>query len=97
MNVVRVWNVYRNKYDGCINLLIIHFQVMSAPFGGGTMGGGTVEETPLAHACSRGFLEIARLLVHMGANVNYLCSVSPAIKMLGYGSFYFLSSQGKLD
>ena len=37
--------------------------------------GGTVEETPLAHACSRGFLGIVELLIDSGSDVNYLCSV----------------------
>ena len=38
--------------------------------------GGTVEETPLSHACARGFLDIAELLIQNQADVNYLCSVS---------------------
>ncbi len=36
---------------------------------------GEVEETPLAHACACGYLEIAELLISLGADVNYLCSV----------------------
>ena len=48
---------------------------MSGPFSVGTMGDGTVEETPLAHACARGFLKIVELLIQKGADMNYLCSV----------------------
>ncbi len=38
-------------------------------------GRDTVEETPLAHACARGFLGIVELLVSKGAKLNYRCSV----------------------
>ena len=34
-----------------------------------------MEETPLAHACAKGFLDIVELLVLYGADLNYLCSV----------------------
>lgn len=37
---------------------------------------GSVEETPLAAACARGFKRIAEFLIECGANVNYKCSVS---------------------
>ena len=37
---------------------------------------GSHEETPLASACARGYRDVAELLIHNGANVNYLCSVS---------------------
>jgi len=37
---------------------------------------GSVEETPLASACARGYRDIAELLIYNGANVNYLCSGS---------------------
>ena len=37
--------------------------------------GGSVQETPLAHACARGFQDIAELLIQNKANVNFLCSV----------------------
>ena len=37
---------------------------------------GSVEETPLAHACGRGDLEMAKLLVAHGADINRLCAVS---------------------
>ncbi len=37
--------------------------------------GGEVEETPLAHACGRGFLGIVQVLIEKGANANFLCSV----------------------
>ncbi len=36
---------------------------------------GEVEETPLAHACARGFLKIVQVLIKKGANANFLCSV----------------------
>jgi len=36
---------------------------------------GSVEETPLASACARGYRDIAELLIYSGANINYLCSV----------------------
>jgi len=35
---------------------------------------GSVEETPLASACARGYRDIAELLIYSGANINYLCS-----------------------
>lgn len=38
--------------------------------------GGCVEVTPLADACARGFLNVAKTLLEHGANVNYMCSVS---------------------
>ena len=37
---------------------------------------GSHEETPLASACARGYRDVAELLIHNGANVNFLCSVS---------------------
>lgn len=37
---------------------------------------GFVEETPLAHACARGYLDMVKLLISHKANVNYKCSVS---------------------
>ena len=37
---------------------------------------GFVEETPLAHACARGFLDIVKLLLSHKADVNFKCSVS---------------------
>ena len=42
---------------------------------------GSMEETPLAAACSRGSKRIAEFLIQCGANVNYKCSVSIAIKL----------------
>jgi ankyrin repeat protein len=40
---------------------------------------GSVEETPLSHACARGFLDITDYLIQNNADVNYLCggTVSP--------------------
>ena len=35
---------------------------------------GSVEETPLAHACARGFEKLINLLIDHGANVNFKCS-----------------------
>ena len=35
---------------------------------------GSVEETPLAHACARGLEKIVTLLIDRGANVNFMCS-----------------------
>ncbi len=43
---------------------------------------GEVEETPLAHACARGFLEIVKVLIEKGANVNFLCSVCHYIVLM---------------
>ena len=40
---------------------------------------GSVEETPLAHACGRGDLEMAKLLVAHGADINRLCAVSSSM------------------
>lgn len=37
---------------------------------------GFVEETPLAHACACGYLDMVKLLISHKANVNYKCSVS---------------------
>ena len=37
---------------------------------------GFIEETPLGHACARGFLTIVKLLISYGADVNFMCSVS---------------------
>ena len=37
---------------------------------------GFVEETPLAHACARGFLNIVKLLINSEVDVNFKCSVS---------------------
>ena len=48
---------------------------------------GSVEETPLAAACARGFKRIAEFLIQCGANVNYKCSVSIAIEMHVTSSF----------
>jgi len=42
---------------------------------------GSVEETPLAAACARGFKRIAEFLIQCGANVNYKCSVGVSIEM----------------
>ncbi len=42
-------------------------------------GYGSVEETPLSHACARGFLDIVMLLVEK-ADVNRLCSVREAVE-----------------
>ena len=39
------------------------------------MVGGSVEETPLAHACAQGFLRVAELLIENNADVNFLNSV----------------------
>ena len=36
----------------------------------------SVEETPLAHACGHGNLQMAKLLIEYGANINRLCAVS---------------------
>ncbi len=52
------------------------FVQMQYTFTGDQIGcAGEVEETPLAHACAHGYLEIAELLISSGADVNYLCSV----------------------
>ena len=51
-----------------------------------SMMGGTVEETPLAQACARGFLEIVKLLILNGADVNYLCLV--CLQILLHWRFY---------
>lgn len=36
---------------------------------------GHVEETPLAHACARGFLQIVQLLIAANADINFKCAV----------------------
>ena len=36
---------------------------------------GSVEETPLALACARGFKRIVELLLRHNANLNFMCSV----------------------
>ena len=43
---------------------------------------GSVEETPLAHACGRGDLEMAELLVAHGADINRLCAVSSSMLVM---------------
>ena len=53
-----------------INILD-EMQIVSNP-----MMSGFVEETPLAHACAQGFLNIVKLLISYGADVNFRCSVS---------------------
>lgn len=35
---------------------------------------GSVELTPLAHACALGFEKIVNLLIDKGADINYKCS-----------------------
>jgi len=35
---------------------------------------GSVEETPLASACARGYRDLAELLICSGANINFMCS-----------------------
>ena len=41
---------------------------------------GSVEETPLASACARGYRDIAELLICSGANVNFMCSVGAFVQ-----------------
>lgn len=48
------------------------------------MGSGFVEETPLAHACACGFLNIVKVLLKYDVEVNFTCSVSHCNPVLLY-------------
>ena len=50
-------------------------------FRGDQYSTGSVEETPLAHACATGNLKMVKLLVENGANMNQLCSVSIKVSL----------------
>ena len=49
--------------------------VYSLQFQTNPMIQGAVEETPLAHACARGFIDMVQLLIKAGADLNFRCSV----------------------
>ena len=40
---------------------------------------GAVEETPLAHACATGSLDMVKVLIKAGAELNFRCSVRSLI------------------
>ena len=52
---------------------------------------GSVEETPLAAACARGFKRIAEFLIQCGADINYKCSVSIATEIHVTSRFHLCS------
>ena len=50
---------------------------------------GHVEETPLSHACARGFLDIVKLLIIFQADVNFKCAVGLTILFICFCLFFF--------
>ena len=50
---------------------------------------GHVEETPLSHACARGFLDIVKLLIIFQADVNFKCAVGLTILFICFFVFFF--------
>lgn len=83
MHVKLLYNLSwdRDCHVGCLTTLAISAVTHVCTFvqihhGVGTdLFGQAIIETPLAHACGQGFLDIVELLIESGADVNYLCSV----------------------